>query len=205
MRHREEKIITGAEHLPLILALNKGGEPLGWIGYERSAFYYAKNKVLWSLGSYEVVLRGGTNAKTGMQSTLKMDTIIAIDNDTSPTRHRKTTPPLTNRTLFNRDHNLCAYCGSTFKKGDLTRDHVKPVSQGGKDIWDNVVTACYHCNQWKGGRTPEEADMQLRYIPYTPTFNEHLILQNRRILQCQMDFLLKGVSKNSRVHDLLTM
>lgn len=193
-------IVESVTSLPLILALNSGGEALGWIDYEKSAFYYSKNKVKWALGSYEVTLRGGTNAKTGQQSILTMDTIIAIDSNISRSKFRgRRSPVLTNKTLFVRDVNICGYCGSEFKKASLTRDHVIPKVQGGKDIWENVVTACFHCNQKKGGRTPEEANMPLLYVPYAPSHNEHLILQNRRILACQMDYLMKGVAKESRL------
>lgn len=188
------------DQLPLILALNAGGEPLGWINYEKSAFYYAKNKVKWSLGQHEVVLRGGTNAKTGKQSTLTIDTIIALDNNKSPSHYRKETPHLSNRALFERDRKVCAYCGGVFSLSKLTRDHVLPTSKGGPDIWTNVVTACDSCNRTKDDRTPEQANMPLLYVPYTPSYNETLILLNKRILADQMEFLLKGVPKNSRLH-----
>jgi len=36
-----------------------------------------------------------------------------------------------------------------------------------------------------------------------PNYNEHLILQNRRILADQMEYLIKGVSKNSRIHEMI--
>lgn len=186
---------------PLILSVNAGGEPTGWITYEDSAYYYAKDKVLWSLGKHKVVLRGGTNSKTGLQSVLEMDTIIAIDHSYSPFKYKKTgAPSLTNKTLFERDRNICAYCGAKYHGKDLTRDHIMPSSKGGKDSWDNCVASCKPCNNWKGDRTPEEADMQLLYVPYTPSYHEHLILQNRKILRDQMDYLMKGVSKNSRMY-----
>jgi hypothetical protein len=197
---KETKTIEQVTHLPLILALNKAGEPMHWIDYEDCAYYKAKGKILWTMGQYEVILRGGTNAKTGEQSRLILDSIVAINYDKSPTKHRKVTPSLTNKTLFERDRCLCAYCGSSKKDNALTRDHVLPTSRGGKDTWDNVVTACYGCNQYKEDKTPEEADMPLLYVPYTPNFHEYMILKNRKILQDQMDFLMKGVSRHSRLH-----
>lgn len=196
----KENRIETVDSLPLILALNKGGEAMGWINYERCAFYYAKDKIVWSLGKHEVMLRGGTNAKTGLQSILSMDTIVAIDNGVSPTKHRNRDPRLSNKTLFERDRHLCAYCGNSQKRTALTRDHVMPTSKGGLDVWKNVVTACVACNQYKGDKTPEQAGMELLYVPYAPTYNEHLILQNRRILADQMAFLMNGVSKDSRLH-----
>lgn len=191
------------EQLPLILQLNAGGEPVGWINYEKSAYFYAKEKVLWSLGQHEVTLRGGTNAMTGEQSTLIMDTIVAVNAKQSPTKWRSGTPPLTNKTLFIRDRNICGYCANPFSKSDLTRDHVIPKSRGGEDSWTNLVTACKTCNHKKADRTPSQAGMPLVYVPYVPNYNEHLILQNRRILGCQMDYLIKGVSKTSRIHEMI--
>lgn len=65
-----------------------------------------------------------------------------------------------------RDQFRCQYCGS----GDeLTLDHVLPVSRGGQSTWENIVTACYPCNSYKGSRTPEEAGMTLAKPPTRPT------------------------------------
>jgi hypothetical protein len=198
MSTRSEENYFTESKLPLILTLNGGGEPIRWINYEKGAYYYTKNKVLWSMGSVQINLHGGTNSETGTQSILKMDTIIAVDFN----KHVKRLdykPTLTNRTLFERDKYLCAYCGKTYAKHKLTRDHIIPLSAGGKDVWENCVTSCYHCNQWKGAKDLHDSGLQLLYIPYVPSFHEHLILQNRRILADQMEFLLKGVSKNSRL------
>lgn len=63
--------------------------------------------------------------------------------------------PLTKNNIFKRDDHRCVYCG----KGDkriLTIDHVHPRSKGGKDSWDNVVTACNKCNNEKGNLSVEE-------------------------------------------------
>lgn len=73
---------------------------------------------------------------------------------------------LTRRNILKRDGHKCAYCG----RGDLplTIDHVIPKSKGGDDSWENLVAACLPCNNKKGDRTPEEADMKLRIKPYAP-------------------------------------
>ena len=198
--HNESQEYNTVDSLPMVLALNAGGEPLRWINYEQFAFYEAKDKVLWTTGHHEVTLHGGMNSITGKQSTLKMFTIVALDSKKSPTHYRKGTPSLTNRALFERDSHLCAYCGVTHGKSTLTRDHVLPTSKQGKNVWENVVTACDSCNRVKDDRTPEQAGMPLLYVPYAPSFNEHMILMNRKILVDQMKFLLKGVPKHSRLH-----
>jgi 5-methylcytosine-specific restriction endonuclease McrA len=108
------------------------------------------------------------------------------------------TPLLTNRTLFQRDRNLCLYCGEMFPVSQLTRDHVYPASRGGDSVWENCVTACRDCNQRKDDRTPEESGMKLLAVPYTPNLAEYLILQNRRILADQMEFLQAYARKQGR-------
>ena len=47
----------------------------------------------------------------------------------------------------------CAYCGRTTRKGErLTRDHLVPVSLGGKTEQGNIVPACKTCNCSKGNK-----------------------------------------------------
>ena len=109
------------------------------------------------------------------------------------------TPALTNAALFARDQHLCLYCGHDYPRPHLTRDHVMPLSKGGRDIWENVVSACFHCNSRKGGRTPQQAGMPLLAVPYRPSWIEHLILSNRHILADQMAFLKSHLPKKPRL------
>jgi 5-methylcytosine-specific restriction endonuclease McrA len=67
-----------------------------------------------------------------------------------------------------RDGHRCQYCGST--KGPMTVDHVIPRTMKGSDSWDNLVTACTHCNNKKGDRTPEHAGLTLIRKPTRPTY-----------------------------------
>lgn len=187
------------QQLPLILQLDIAGNPQRWITYEDSAYYVAKDLVGWSLGEVDITLHGGISRLTGQQSTLTMKTIIAIKSKINPRQFRTNRVPLTNKTLFRRDQNVCAYCGDSFGITHLTRDHIHPQSKGGDNTWTNVVTACEICNKKKGDKSLEDSNMRLIYVPYVPNRNEYLILQNRKILTDQMKFLLTGVSKESRL------
>ncbi len=74
-------------------------------------------------------------------------------------------PAVNRREVLRRDKHTCQYCGST---RHLTLDHVIPVSKGGQDTWDNIVTACETCNNRKGNGTPEQAGLVLRTKPKAP-------------------------------------
>jgi len=113
-------------------------------------------------------------------------------------------PPLNNRTLFKRDANLCLYCAMRFQTRDLTRDHITPLSHGGKDVWNNVATACRRCNNHKGGRTPEQSSMQLIAVPFSPTYAEYIYLKGRRVLADQMQYLLAHIPRSSPLHARLS-
>jgi 5-methylcytosine-specific restriction endonuclease McrA len=73
---------------------------------------------------------------------------------------------LTKRELFRRDQYACQYCGNQSRR--LTLDHVIPRHKGGEHSWTNLVTACATCNLKKGGRTIQEARMQLLRPPREP-------------------------------------
>ncbi|WP_223871748.1 HNH endonuclease [Candidatus Dactylopiibacterium carminicum] len=99
------------------------------------------------------------------RSILTASSIIAIKGRALGARLLHQVPPLSNRELFLRDRHICAYCGNEFSTARLTRDHIRPLSQGGIDSWMNVVAACRSCNQRKGGNTPEQARMLLLFAP----------------------------------------
>lgn len=179
-----------------ILSLDKGGMPRRWLSAQNAIEHYAKGHVLWELGNPIVVFRGGWN-KDGIRSELKSAPIIAVRGTEYSKQKKQQKVLLTNTSLFQRDHNVCAYCSKHFANvKKLSRDHIKPVSRGGENTWMNCVTACIDCNTKKDNKTPEEANMKLHYVPYEPSHWENLILKNRNILEDQMEYLLKGVSSN---------
>lgn len=57
--------------------------------------------------------------------------------------------------VFQRDDYTCVYCGERDKKNN-TIDHVHPKSKGGKDSFENCVTACLECNREKNNLTIKE-------------------------------------------------
>jgi len=52
--------------------------------------------------------------------------------------------------IFNRDNFTCHYCGRKTPEVILELDHVIPVSKGGMDEAENLITSCFECNRGKG-------------------------------------------------------
>lgn len=185
-----------------VLTLDLQGIPCRWVSHEAAIIYHAKNLVAWEIGRGEgadILYRGGINRLTGKQSRISTAPIIAIKGQTTAAKRLNKPPALTNRELFRRDHFMCAYCGGIFKELNLTRDHVVPRSKGGEDKWTNVVTACEKCNQKKDDQLLEDCGMELLYVPYAPNRAEVLILENRNVLACQMEYLKSFIPQNSRI------
>ncbi len=183
---------------PKILRLDISGTPMDWLSWQEAAVLYSLDKIAWTAGDHSFDIHGGTNRDSGLRSLLTLNSIIATRGQTQKRGRVRKIPPLTNGALFLRDGHLCMYCGQEFPAGLLTRDHVRPISQGGVDRWKNVVTACRACNTRKGGRTPEQAHMPLLAIPFTPNHAEYLALSNRRILGDQMAFLKSQFGHHGR-------
>jgi 5-methylcytosine-specific restriction endonuclease McrA len=70
--------------------------------------------------------------------------------------------------VLTRDNCRCCYCGHRKSPKELNYDHVLPRVQGGKTIWENIVTSCYPCNGRKGSRTPQQAGLKMHFQPYRP-------------------------------------
>jgi 5-methylcytosine-specific restriction endonuclease McrA len=189
-----------------VLRTDVAGMPLEWIDYRDAVRLYHTEQVAYTCGSSLFRIYGGYSAISGLRSVVEVHSIVATIGRTHGIAELRDqyTPPLNNKTLFRRDGNLCLYCGGLFLTKDLTRDHIRPISQGGEDIWPNVVTACRRCNNHKGGRTPEQAGLQLIAVPFTPNYAEYIYLKGRRVLADQMEFLLAHIPRSSPLHERLS-
>jgi hypothetical protein len=185
--------------MSLVLVTDSSGMPREWADFETACLYYAKNKVLYPLGSEIKQFVGGKN-KDGEISRISISSIIVVSGPVLGKNFlERQTTNAERSILYARDHYLCAYCGDVFAAKDLTIDHVTPKSRGGSHAWTNTVSACKPCNLRKGSKTPEESKMHLLYVPYIPTRQEKILLKNRKILADQMEFLLARIPKTSRV------
>ena len=140
-----------------VLVLNQDYQAIGICSVER-AF------VLVLLKKAELLSDNPKRLLKSIQSDFRFPSIIRLYRYINIPYKRVN---LSRHNIFKRDRNRCVYCGS---KDALTIDHVLPKSMGGRDSWENLVTACQKCNAKKGNMTPEEAGMDMRHQPFRPSF-----------------------------------
>ncbi|MGH9406228.1 MAG: HNH endonuclease [Terriglobia bacterium] len=90
------------------------------------------------------------------------------------------TRALSRKNILLRDRYTCQFCGGVLPASELTLDHVIPRSRGGRTDWDNLVACCHRCNNLKGDRLPEEAELKLLRPPRP--FSLHTSRQLMRLM-----------------------
>lgn len=68
-------------------------------------------------------------------------------------------------TILKRDNFTCRYCGRKTPEVILEIDHIVPVSKGGTNDLNNLITSCRDCNRGKGAdyEVDEEFECSLDY------------------------------------------
>lgn len=141
------------------LLLNAGYEPLRVVSWQR-AF------VLAFQGKVEILEEYGFCVST-VSRQFRVPAVVRLRRWVNL---KKPGPVIrfSRANVYARDESRCQYCFKRFPDRELTLDHVMPVVRGGKKTWENIVTACIKCNQKKGDRTPDEANMKLFKKPQVP-------------------------------------
>lgn len=139
-----------------VLVLNANFEPLNLASTKRALGLVLSGKA-------ETIINGRGHIKTS-SAKFEIPSIIRLSQMIKRPRPRVN---LTKREILRRDNFTCQYCGT--RSHHLTIDHIEPRHRGGGHHWTNVVAACAACNRRKGGRNPDQANMQLRRAPYEPS------------------------------------
>jgi 5-methylcytosine-specific restriction endonuclease McrA len=146
-----------------VLVLNPSFEPITIVNAQRALGLISK----------------GT-AHVEVPTSVRIHRVIYLPSVVRLVHLRKHIPwrvPIPSReNIFNRDGKRCAYCGSAWPKVVLELEHVLPRCRGGKSTWENLVAACHACNQKKGDKTPEEANMPLLRRPLPATVHTSRLL-----------------------------
>lgn len=139
------------------LVLDQGYQPHRIISWQRAV-------TLLFAGKVEVVEEYDEDIRS-VTITIKMPAVVRL---LRAVRGKKRAVKFSRINVATRDDFRCQYCSERKVLRKLTYDHVVPRSQGGRTTWDNIVMACYECNEAKGDRTPQQAGMRLRKQPAKP-------------------------------------
>jgi len=77
-------------------------------------------------------------------------------------RKRKSISKKIRFNIFKRDLFTCQYCGAVPPKVILELDHMTPVSKGGTNDKDNLVTSCFDCNRGKSNYSLSDVPTSLK-------------------------------------------
>jgi 5-methylcytosine-specific restriction endonuclease McrA len=143
-----------------VLVLNASYEPVNICAARRALVL-----ILKGLASAEEHSHGHVHAQ---RHALRMPSVIRLlEYRRIPHQSRA----LSRKNILMRDRYTCQYCQKVLPGAELTLDHVVPRSRGGSSTWENLVACCHYCNNRKGNRTPDEANLRLLRAPRP--FNIH--------------------------------
>ncbi len=148
--------------MELTLLLNATYEPLRVLNWQKAI------TLLW-LGKVEV-LEVYDREIHGVSISFKLPAVMRLLKMVK-IREAHRSVKFSRINIFTRDGFKCQYCRRKFRTEDLTFDHVAPIAKGGTKTWENIVTACWACNNRKSGRTPDEAGMHLMRKPLKPRWH----------------------------------
>ena len=165
------------------LALNASFEPLTMVPVRRALRLVIDGKAEIVEADAGAVMRS-ERLQIPRPSVIRLVKLVHV-----PRRFRR---QVTNTFLFARDNYRCQFCGR--HQGELrhreclTRDHLVPLSRGGTNAWNNVLTACSTCNTRKGNLLPKEVGMHPLRAPFEPHF-VHLSWAVRRLTTIQSKYI----------------
>jgi 5-methylcytosine-specific restriction endonuclease McrA len=139
------------------LVLDLGYQPHRIVSWQRAITMLFQGKV-------EVVEEYDEIVYSGRTLVLRMPAVVRLLQRVA----RRKAVRFSRMNVLARDNWTCQYCGRRFPTRELNYDHVIPRSQGGKTGWENIVSACYGCNDRKANRTPRQAGMRLIKQPVKP-------------------------------------
>ncbi len=134
-------------------------------GQSKDLSYSAVQKALQALEEKGAILKAGnTNREGTLYKVFLPEEISLCQERMKEAKSKKLEPIDTKKELdyynvrenrlkvFERDGYKCRYCDKQLTRFTATLDHIQPVSKGGDNSFDNLVTSCLHCNSRRGNR-----------------------------------------------------
>jgi len=140
------------------LILNSGYEPIKVVNWRKAMILWFQDKV--------EVLEFHTATVSSPSRSYSLPAVMRLRQYIRP--YLSMSVRLSRQNIFLRDSHTCQYCYQKFSEKRLTIDHVVPLSKGVIHEWTNVVTACSSCNNHKGDKSPEKANLRLLRRPEKP-------------------------------------
>lgn len=167
-----------------VLVLNASYEPLQITSLQRAVVLLFKEKAELVEAS-EARLRS-ERTSVPVPLVIRLHKYISLPHGLScgPTR----------RWILARDQYQCQYCGAQPPRHDLTLDHIIPRARGGQHTWENLVACCRRCNNRKGGRTPQEANLTLLRRPFRPRYTVLVALADTGAPEVWRKYLAYGAT-----------
>ncbi len=145
------------------LVLNAGYEPLQVVSWRRAMGLIFSSKA-------EVVSEYSETVST-ISTSYTLPSVIRLNRYIRRSK-RFGFVSCSRKNVLLRDKYQCQYCGVYCKPSATTIDHVIPKSKGGDSSWENLVTACAHCNRKKGNKLLPDLGMNLIRKPRRPGWND---------------------------------
>lgn len=73
--------------------------------------------------------------------------------------------------IYDKSKHFCSLCGKPLTYGEMTVDHIVPLSRGGENKEDNLRCVCEECNKLKGNRMDSEMYTGLMKICSIAAYN----------------------------------
>jgi len=140
-----------------VLLLNSSYEPISIINGKKAIIMLMSNKVDYIEKTHLYIK--SEKLRISLPMIVKLKSYIYL-------KQRKIA--LTRKNIFKRDNHKCQYCGKSTVS--LTIDHVIPKNKGGKDSWENLVSACMKCNLMKADNSLKDIEMNLLKRPKKPHY-----------------------------------
>ncbi|KPL18199.1 MAG: hypothetical protein AMJ92_09220 [candidate division Zixibacteria bacterium SM23_81] len=127
--------------------------------------YAAVQKALQGLEQKGAITKAGDTNRNGTLYKIHLPEEISLCQDLMQKSEKAEPKPIDTKKeldyynvrenrlkVFERDQFKCRYCDKQLTRFTATLDHLQPISEGGDNSFDNLVTARLHCNSQRGSR-----------------------------------------------------
>ena len=162
---RRSVLSVGQQYVRASVGGMMEGVVLSSSGQSVALGYRAVQKALKGLEEKGVITKAGEPNREGTLYKLYLPEEIAacqermkraVAEEAKPIDEKKEPDyynvPENRAKVFERDDYKCWSCGKQLTRFTATLDHLQPVSKRGDNSFENLRTACLHCNSRRGNR-----------------------------------------------------